>query len=94
MLVEGHERHHEPLGGRGTDSSPGTFHSTATVSGGSWPASTRRRSCSRETLEHVQFNIVVTESQNVWERKKRWHCRCERARRAGRKCKMKKTMGK
>jgi hypothetical protein len=24
--VEGHERHHEPLGGRDTDSSPGTFH--------------------------------------------------------------------
>jgi hypothetical protein len=32
-----------PLG-RGTDSSPGTLHYTAAVSGGSWPASTRRRS--------------------------------------------------
>jgi hypothetical protein len=30
-----------PLGGHGTDSSPDTFHSTVTVSGGSCPASTR-----------------------------------------------------
>jgi hypothetical protein len=29
--VEGHERHHETPGRRGTDSSPGTFHSTAVV---------------------------------------------------------------
>jgi hypothetical protein len=46
-LVEGHEQYHIPLGGRGTDSSPGTLHSMASVSGGSWPASTRRRSCSQ-----------------------------------------------
>jgi hypothetical protein len=31
-LVEGHERHHESLQGRGTNSSSGTFHSTAVVS--------------------------------------------------------------
>jgi hypothetical protein len=40
-LVEGHERNHKPLGGHDTESSPGTFHSTASESGGSWPASTR-----------------------------------------------------
>jgi hypothetical protein len=34
-LVEGHERHHEPLGGRDTDSSPKTLHSTVAVSRGS-----------------------------------------------------------
>jgi hypothetical protein len=58
-FVEGHERHHIPLGGRGTDSSPRTLHSTATVRGGSCPASTRRRSCSWETLERVQFDIAA-----------------------------------
>jgi hypothetical protein len=42
-----------PLGGRGTDSSPGTFHSTAAVSGGSCPASTRRISCSRDALDRI-----------------------------------------
>jgi hypothetical protein len=41
-----------PLG-RDTDSSPGTLYSTALVSGGSCPASTRQRSYSRETLERV-----------------------------------------
>jgi hypothetical protein len=45
-----------PLG-RGTDSSLGTFHSKGVVGGGSCPASIRRRSCSRETLERVQFDI-------------------------------------
>jgi hypothetical protein len=40
-LVESHERHHELLRGCGTDSLPGTLHSKAAVSGGSWPASTR-----------------------------------------------------
>jgi hypothetical protein len=53
-LVKGHE----PLGGRDTDSSPGTFHSMAAVSGGNWPTSTRRRSCSRDTLERVQFDTT------------------------------------
>jgi hypothetical protein len=33
--VEGHERHHVPLGGRGTDSPAGTIHSMASVRGGS-----------------------------------------------------------
>jgi hypothetical protein len=42
-----------PLGGCGTDSSAGTIHSTALVRGGNWPASTRRRSCSQETLERT-----------------------------------------
>jgi hypothetical protein len=70
-LMEGHEEHHEPLGGgRGIDSSPGTFDSTVAVSGGSWPASTRRRSCSREMLERVQFNITAAESMAGWKRKK------------------------
>jgi hypothetical protein len=64
--VEGHERHHEPLRGRNTDSSPGTFHSTTTESGGSWPASTRQRSYSRETLERVQFDIAAAGSWAGW----------------------------
>jgi hypothetical protein len=52
--------------GRDTDSSPGTFHSTVAVSGGSCPASTRRRSYSRETLERVQFDIATMESWAGW----------------------------
>jgi hypothetical protein len=92
--VDGHERHHEPLGGCGMNSSPGTFHSTAVVSGGSWPASTRRRSCSRETLARVQFDIVAAESRASWRHKKRWCCRCERTRRAEGECERKKMMGK
>jgi hypothetical protein len=47
-----------PLGGRGTDSSAGTIHSTASVREGSWPTSTRRRSCSRETVQCTQFDIA------------------------------------
>jgi hypothetical protein len=93
-LVEHHERHHEPLRGRGTDSSPGTFHSTTAVSGGSWAASTRRRSCSRDTLEHVRFNIAAAESRAGWKRKKRWRCGCERARKEGCERERKKMMGK
>jgi hypothetical protein len=62
-LVEGHERHHEHLGGCGTDSSPGTLHSTVAVSGGSWPALTRRRSYSQDTLERVQFDIAATKAR-------------------------------
>jgi hypothetical protein len=57
-LVEGHERHHIPPGRRGTDSSAGTIHSTASVRGGSWPASMRRRSCKRETVERTQLDIT------------------------------------
>jgi hypothetical protein len=93
-LVEGHERHHESLRGRDTDSSLGTFRSTAAVSRGSWPTSTKRRSCSRETLERVQFDIAAAESRVGWERKKQWHCGCERARSAGCERERKKTMGK
>jgi hypothetical protein len=63
------------------------------VSGGNWPASTRRRSCSRDTLERVQFDIAAAESQAGWERKKRRHCGCKRARRAGCERERKKTMG-
>jgi hypothetical protein len=48
-----------PLGGCGTDSSLGTFHSTASVSGGSCPASTRRRNIKRDTLDRVQFNMTA-----------------------------------
>jgi hypothetical protein len=65
-----------PLKGRDTDSSPGTFHSMAAVSGGSWPASTMRRSCLRETLERVQFDIAAAESWAGWKRKERWRCGC------------------
>jgi hypothetical protein len=62
-LVEGHERHHEPLRGHDTDSSPETLHSTAAVSGGSWLASTRWWSYSRDMLERVQFDITAAESR-------------------------------
>jgi hypothetical protein len=95
-LVEGHERHHESLrgGGRGTDASSGTFHSTAVLSRRSWPASTRWRSCSWDTLERVQFDIAAAESRAGWKRKKRWRCGCERAQRAGCEYERKKTMGK
>jgi hypothetical protein len=48
-----------PLGGRGTDSFPGTFHSTAPVRGGSYPASTRQRNIERDTLDHVQFDMAA-----------------------------------
>jgi hypothetical protein len=34
-------------------------------------------------LERIQFDIAVAESRAGWEHKKRWHCGCERARRAG-----------
>jgi hypothetical protein len=45
------------------DSPVGTIHSRASVRGGSWPASTRRRICSRETLECVQFDIMTARSR-------------------------------
>jgi hypothetical protein len=45
-------------------------------------------------LEHVQFDIAATESQVGWKRKKQWHCRCQRARRAGCERERKKMMGK
>jgi hypothetical protein len=57
-----------PLGGRDTDSSSGTLHSTTAVSEGSCPASTRRISCSRDTLNRVQFDMVVVKSRASW-----WH---------------------
>jgi hypothetical protein len=79
-LVEGHERHHVSLVGRGTDSSVGTIHSTTSVRGGSWPASTRRRNCSQETLERAQFDITTAKSRASWERKRRRRCGCERTR--------------
>jgi hypothetical protein len=55
-----------PVGGRDTDSSPGTFHSTAAVSGGSCPASTRWSSWSRDTLDRVQFDMAAVMSQASW----------------------------
>jgi hypothetical protein len=76
--VEDHKRHHVPLGGRGTDSSAGTIHSTASMRGGSWPASTRRRSCSRETLERVQFDIATAKSWASWKCEQWRCCGCER----------------
>jgi hypothetical protein len=33
------------------------------VSGGSWPASMRRGSCSWDTLERVQFDIAVVKAR-------------------------------
>jgi hypothetical protein len=91
--MEGHKRDDEPLGERGTDSSPRTFHSTAAVSGGSWPALMRRRSCSRDTSEHIQFDNTAAESRTGWECKMWRHCGCKRARRAGCKRERKKIMG-
>jgi hypothetical protein len=57
-----------PLGGRGTDSLAGTIHSMASVRGGSWPASTRRRSYSWEMLERVQFDISAAKSWTSFKR--------------------------
>jgi hypothetical protein len=74
-----------PLCGHGTNSSPGTFHSMVAVSGGSWPASMRRSSCSRDTLERVQFDIAVAEFRAGWKHKGRQRCGCGRAR--GARCK-------
>jgi hypothetical protein len=45
------------------DSSAVTIHSTASVRGGSWPASMRRRSYLQEKLECVQFDITTTKSR-------------------------------
>jgi hypothetical protein len=53
------------------------------VSGGSWPASMRRRSFSQDTLERVQFDIAAVESRAGWKRKRWWRCGCERPQRAG-----------
>jgi hypothetical protein len=87
VLVEGHERHHIPLGAH---SSLGTLHSTASMSGRSWPASTRRRSCSRETLERVQFDIATTISWTGWKHKQ-WHgCERRRSQSAEGECERKK----
>jgi hypothetical protein len=75
-------------------SSPGTFHSIAAVSRESWPASTRWRSCSWDTLELLQFDIAAAGSRVGWKRKKWWRCGCERARRVGCEHERKKTVGK
>jgi hypothetical protein len=48
-----------PLGGRGTDSSPGTFHSTASVSGGRCPTSMRRCIIEWVMMERDQFDMVM-----------------------------------
>jgi hypothetical protein len=65
-----------PEGGRGTDSSAGTIHSTASVRGGSWPASTRRMSYSWETLERVQFDITTARPRASWKRRLQRCCGC------------------
>jgi hypothetical protein len=62
-----------PLGRRGTESSPGTFHSTTTVSGGSFPASMRRHSWSRDMRDRVQFDVAVARSRTN-RRRNRWLC--------------------
>jgi hypothetical protein len=69
-----------PLGGRGTDSSAGTIHSMASVRGGSWTASTRRRSYSWETVERAQLNIVPVKCWASRERERRRQCEGERTR--------------
>jgi hypothetical protein len=61
-LVEDHERYHIPTGRAWHRLVGGYDPSKASVRGGSWPASTRRRSCSRETLECVQFDIATAKS--------------------------------
>jgi hypothetical protein len=66
-----------PLGTRGTESSPGTFHSTESVSGGSYPTSTRRRSIARDTLDRIQFDMAAASFRANW--------RCKRLRCCGRK---------
>jgi hypothetical protein len=50
------------------------------VRGGSWPASTRRRSCSRETVERAQLDIALAKSRPGWERERRRRCEDERTR--------------
>jgi hypothetical protein len=79
-LVEATNDTTYPLGGRGTDSPAGTIHSMASVRGGSWPASVRRRSCSRETLERVQFDISSAKSWTGLRCEQRRRCGHERAR--------------
>jgi hypothetical protein len=71
VLVEGHEQHHVPIGW--------AWHGLAgrddpLVRGGSWPASTRRRSYSRETLERVQFDISAAKSWTGFRHKQQRRC--------------------
>jgi hypothetical protein len=65
------------------------------VSGGSWPPSTRQSSCSRETLERVQFDITTARSWVRWKHEQWCCCGCGRDQstecRCGRK---KKKMGR
>jgi hypothetical protein len=63
-------------GGRGTNSSLGTFQSMALVSEGSCLASTRWRNIERDTLEHDQFDMA-TASIRARLQRKRWR-RCGR----------------
>jgi hypothetical protein len=53
------------------------------VSRGSCPASKRRRSCSRETLERVQFNITAAKSWAGGKHKRRRCGGCRRTRSGG-----------
>jgi hypothetical protein len=63
-----------PFGGCGTDPSPGTFHYTTSVSGGSCPTAIRRCSIVRDTLDHDQFNMAM-KNFRARLRRKRWrHC--------------------
>jgi hypothetical protein len=74
------------------DSSAGTIHSTASVRGGSWPASTRRRSCSWETLERIQFDITVAKSRASWKREQWRHYGGERTRSTKGECEREKKL--
>jgi hypothetical protein len=72
-----------------TDLSLATLHSTVVVSGGSCPTSTRR-SCSRETLERVHFDIGTAKSWAGWKHKQQRRGGCRRTRSAEGKCERKK----
>jgi hypothetical protein len=61
------------------------------VTGGSWPTSTRRRSCSWESLECVQFDITTARSWASWKRRHRQCCGCGRTQSAKGNCERKKT---
>jgi hypothetical protein len=78
--VEGHERHHIFAGRVWHRLVGGDDPLDSLGEGGSWSASTRRRSCSRETLERAQFEITTTKSRASWERKRQRRCGCKRTR--------------
>jgi hypothetical protein len=52
------------------------------VRGGSWHASTRRRSCSRETMERTQLDIALVKSRPSREREQWRRCEGEKTQRS------------